>query len=306
MGDDAVVDEAAPGGSPVPWWWGLPPLSAEVGCGGDRHRLRWVDGRLELVDHGDPERERALGALAGEQSGCLMRYDAWHRHAADPAVLVVAGRGAGDALYVPDQAGGSGPRPGAPPMPGMARPAAAGWAAYTPMPSVYRGSMSTPVARGPGAAGAIDPADDTDLLLLLGLGPAWADRLAGTVVAALLDGVESDAAPGADPSAELCAALYGRVLAALRGWLGRPEMDIDLHIAARPEDAQLDLESEPVRVALPMRWLLDVWIRGAAITLGRFCLAAAPVPGRQRLDLCAVDLEGAHSTIGLHFPHPGS
>jgi len=47
---------------------------------------------------------------------------------------------------------------------------------------------------------------------VLGLGLAWSDRLVGTVVAALLDGAE----PGIDPPAGLRAALYDRVLAALR------------------------------------------------------------------------------------------
>jgi len=301
MDDDVSGADQLPDQTPLPWWWGLPPLSAPVSCGGESHRLRWAEGRLDLVDHGAPDRERALGALAGEQSGCLLHYDAWHRHTADPAVLVIAGRGAGDLLYVPDPAAGSGPMPGATAMPGMApRRAAAGWVAYTPMPSVYRGSMSAGGPRRPGPSGSVAPADDTDLLLLFGLGPAWADRLAGTVIAALLD----VSGPGADLPAALRVALYGRVLAALRGWLGRPEMDIDLQLAAGRDDAWLDLDAEPARVALPARWLLDVWIRGVAVTLGRFCLAASPAPDGSRLDLQVVDPQGARSTIGLHLPQP--
>jgi hypothetical protein len=76
----------------VSWWLGIPPAEALVDCGGADHRLRWEAGTLRALDHGDPEAERTLAALAGEPCVCVERLEAWQRHADDLRVLVLGPR----------------------------------------------------------------------------------------------------------------------------------------------------------------------------------------------------------------------
>src|ERR1035441_2273955 len=82
------------------WWAGLPPAEAAVECGGHVHTLRWQAGVLTAVDHGDPEDEATLAALAGESFACLELLRAWARRRNDPRVLTLASRGATDLLNV--------------------------------------------------------------------------------------------------------------------------------------------------------------------------------------------------------------
>ena len=82
------------------WWAGLPPAEAPVECGGHVHTLRWQAGVLTAVDHGDPEDEATLAALAGESFACLELLRAWARRRNDPRVLTLASRGATDLLNV--------------------------------------------------------------------------------------------------------------------------------------------------------------------------------------------------------------
>jgi hypothetical protein len=82
------------------WWTGIPAAEATVPCGGHTHTLRWEHGALTAMDHGDPEAEATLAALAGEPAPCLDHLSAWNRRRDDPRVLTLASRGVLDALDV--------------------------------------------------------------------------------------------------------------------------------------------------------------------------------------------------------------
>ncbi len=84
----------------IHWWTGLPPAEAAVTCAERRHILRWDAGRLTTMDHGDPEQEATLAALAGETYPCLELLRAWSRRRDDPRVLTLASRGPGDLLTI--------------------------------------------------------------------------------------------------------------------------------------------------------------------------------------------------------------
>ncbi len=60
------------------WYEGLPDVTAEFDCGGQRHRIVWRRGKLVLEDH-DLLAERTLIALGSEPPLCLEVLDAWRR-----------------------------------------------------------------------------------------------------------------------------------------------------------------------------------------------------------------------------------
>lgn len=70
----------APQLSPVRARWcdGLPAVTGEIDCGGQRHRITWRNGKLVLEDH-DLLAERSLTALGSEPPVCLEVLDAWRR-----------------------------------------------------------------------------------------------------------------------------------------------------------------------------------------------------------------------------------
>jgi hypothetical protein len=82
------------------WWASIPPAEVTVPCGGDTHMVRWEAGELIAVDHGDPEGEATLAALAGESVPCLELLRTWSRRADDPHVLTLASRGPTDPLDI--------------------------------------------------------------------------------------------------------------------------------------------------------------------------------------------------------------
>jgi len=94
---------------------------------------------------------------------------------------------------------------------------------------------------------------DAELRRLLRLGGALPERLVANVVSSL---------PPEAPGPLLHAALYGRVLVAVRQWLGRPEARVELEYLAPGEPRCLAYEGNTVKVALPFTWLSDVWVRG--------------------------------------------
>src|SRR4051794_22314753 len=85
------------------WWMGIPPAETRIRCGDHEHRLRWSEGALDLLDHGDVEGERTLAALARERNACVETADRWQRHAQNPRVLILASRGPTDQLQVPEE-----------------------------------------------------------------------------------------------------------------------------------------------------------------------------------------------------------
>jgi hypothetical protein len=83
-----------------PWWTGLSPAQVAVTCGGHAHTLRWQAGTLTAADHGNPDDEATLAALAGESFPCLDLLRAWARRRNDPRVLTLASRGPTDTLNI--------------------------------------------------------------------------------------------------------------------------------------------------------------------------------------------------------------
>jgi hypothetical protein len=82
------------------WWAGIPAHEVTVLCGGYTHTVRWEAGELMAVDHGDPEGEATLAALAGETVPCLELLRTWSRRRDDPHVLTLASRGPTDPLNI--------------------------------------------------------------------------------------------------------------------------------------------------------------------------------------------------------------
>jgi hypothetical protein len=128
-----------------------------------------------------------------------------------------------------------------------------------------------------------DPFAET--MELLRLGGGLPDRLVATVAASIA---------GDGPQTRLHAALYGRLLAAMRVWLGEPQAAIGLDYLACDGPRSLRLEGGTVRVALPFAWIGEVWARGFTTILGRFCLGAES-PDGHRWTL---------STVGPDFGEP--
>lgn len=60
------------------WCDGLPPVTAEVECGGEAHRITWQRGKLVLEDH-DLLAERSLAALGAPPPTCVEVLGAWQR-----------------------------------------------------------------------------------------------------------------------------------------------------------------------------------------------------------------------------------
>lgn len=58
------------------WYDGLPPVRAEIRCGGVPHRIAWRDGRLILEDH-DALAERSLAAFGTPPPMCVEVLEAW-------------------------------------------------------------------------------------------------------------------------------------------------------------------------------------------------------------------------------------
>jgi hypothetical protein len=125
------------------------------------------------------------------------------------------------------------------------------------------------------------------LLTVLDLGPDLRDRLAATVAATWRDRLLD----GAEPDPRLAAALYGRLLAALRAWTGQPDLLLDLTMIGEGQPPALTGGAGPVRAEFAFGWIIEVWAKGLATVLGRFCLAAVPVADhRWELSVVGPDL----------------
>ena len=272
------------------WWAGLAPAELPVDCGGQQHRVRWADGVLHTLDHDDPDGERALAALGGEPSGCILLLDAWARHADDLQVLVQASRGPADPLAAPEPppsgaygsrltVSGSSPR-------GVQASGRSGWFAYAPRARMPRRYASYAPLHAP-QPGVLDPADELGALLTLGGG--LADRLVGEVAATWADRIAAQDDRVADAGPALHAALYGRVLAALRDRLGEPDLDISLTMCPPDAERSVARDQDGVRVTLPFAWLAEVWVAGFATIAGRFCLGRTTADDALRLHTVGPD-----------------
>lgn len=300
-----------------PWWRGLPPVQATVGCTGDVHRLRWDAGRLLAVDH--PE----VTAPGVPQGRCGHLVSAWERHAADPVVLVLASRGPADPLISGDVAvtplrPGTQPMParagGGVPVPGPLR-ASTGSSSYTipgreelaeagAGPGERGAELAAPGA-GPGRPRAWPAAPTDELAALFSLAPALQGRLTATVIAHWAHRLRAHGdSPGPELPA-LRAALYGRLTLVLQAWTGQPFLVPQLTMTGEEEPPALAGTGSEVSARLPFGWLADVWVRGLAVISGRFCIGAAPA-GTGRWTVTTVDLNfGPPQQTTLELPPPG-
>jgi hypothetical protein len=299
-----------------PWWQALPAAETWVPCGDGSHPVRWADGQLSLPAHGDPEAEAVLAALGGEKAACLEVADAWHRHAADLAVLAVGPRAPDDDVGVgwedvqdfrENRLGGRHPRrlPGGGGMRSAGPSLTGGRVGSRPM--IRAGGMVGGGGGLGGALGGVGPspelerlrAERLELLILLALGPAFHLALSGTVAASFAPG-GSRVAEIPDHRPELEVALTGRLALAAEAWLG---VDPDLVDVRLPEGTkgwgELELAGRRLHAALPVAWLATVWAPGLAV-VGRHLVVAverAAYPEATVLAVAAPDRDPVRLTV---------
>jgi hypothetical protein len=283
----------------TPWWRGMPPAVAWVSCGGREHQLRWAAGELQAPGHPDLESEKILRALAGESYACLDVLEAWEVHADDLRVLVLASRGPTDPVAVR-----------------LDEPGSTGWTGRTgraAAASMQRRRAAVTAVLGGGARASREREDP--LATLLSLGGPMQTRLTATVAAAWRERLRDGAAPAgaADRSADaaaieaarpaLHAALYGRVVATLRAWTGRPDLQVMLTMIGESGQPALVPDGDGIAVELPFGWISDVWARGLGTCWDRFALAAAPAGDGWAVSAVGPDL-GPAAQITITGPHP--
>jgi hypothetical protein len=292
----------------IPWWQGVPPAVAQVSCDGREHQLRWAAGELHAPGHPDLESEKILRALAGENYACLDVLEAWEVHADDLRVLILASRGPADPVAVrPDEPGPAG---------------WTGWTGRSAVARMQRRRSAVTAVLGGAAPASRERADP--LATLLSLGGPMQTRLTATVAAAWRERLRDGAAPAgaatalADATAPadtataaveaarpaLHAALYGRVVATLRAWTGRPDLQVALTMIGESDQPGLAADGNGIAVELPFGWISDVWARGLATCWDRFALAAAPAGDGWALSAVPPDL-GPPAQITITGPLPG-
>lgn len=279
-----------------PWWVGLPSGAATVDCAEHSHRLRWDAGKLRALDHDDIESERTLAALGGQRCACVDVLDAWQRHADDLRVLVLASRGPADPLRAQRDPPAA-RRPGPHSVRAGIRPARTSmtWSSYAPFYAGFAGGRATSAGVAP----------DDELVTLLGLGGALPDRLFATVTAGWAQQLERGGDAVVAARAALHAALYGRVAAAVRTWLGQSDAEVEVRMLGESEAPSLTEAGGAVHAAVPFGWLVGVWAKGLANVGGRFCLAATSPDGRHwKLSTVAPDL-GPPLPVKLELPATG-
>ena len=134
-------------------------------------------------------------------------------------------------------------------------------------------------------------------------------RLTATVAAAWRERLRDGAAPADAAAAQaarpaLHAALYGRVVATLRGWTGQPDLKVTLTMIGEAAPPALARDGDGVAAELPFGWISDVWARGLGTCWDRFCLAAAPAGDGWEVSAVGPEL-GAPEPITLSGPAAG-
>jgi hypothetical protein len=289
------------------WFDCLPSCAAYLPCGTDRHIVRWEAGELRLPSHPDPEAERVLAALGGEQARCVEVAQAWGRHAGDLTVLTVGPRGPADEIAVSwndvDDAARASQR--------------GGQAGYLP-PSAGPGRgprrrMSPAMAR----AGYQQARQDreraerrrNDLLPLLALGYGFQVRLIGQVAEAHA-GRPEEAMEKIRPV--LTAAITARLAPVAEEWLGIDPAQVEVTLLRGPGWGSAELTGRGgqrrLRVSLPAGWLARVWAAGLALT-GRHLVvgvARAGWPDAQVLALRAPGTEPVPLDVHAEAAGPAS
>ncbi len=248
-----------------PWWRNHPGAETSIMCSGQLHTIRWHDGALVLLNHDDPEGERALTALGGDSCECVDIHGSWNRHRDDLRLLVLASRGTGDPIVQIDEQ-----------TLGFVRRTPAIQAGSSPRSFLLRGVRSGSLAYSSQARFRTGPvvlatgAPQDEALALLQLGGGLSDRLLATVLAEWTERISGDDERVAAERAALTVALYGRVTMALRSWLNEPDLAVALDMIDESDSPDLARGPDVVHARLPFRWLIDVWARGVSVVLGRF------------------------------------
>jgi len=267
------------------WFHALPPCVARVPCGHGEHSVRWHAGTLELLAHPDPEAERVLAALGGEQADCVRIADTWDRHAEDLRVLQIGPRGPADQIslgwdQVPkpgDEAWSFPRRIAAPPaaQPAWAAPGGPGapprlW--HTPRRVISPRQADADIERLRREL----QRNITELVTLLALGPALTIRLSGQVAAA------HAARPSAENRPALAAAVQGRLAPLAEQWLGVDPDQVVIMPHQPGEPASVELTGSGaqlrLRVRVPAEWLASVWACGLGL-VDRHLVVATVSPG---------------------------
>lgn len=275
------------------WWAPVEPVTVEVSCGEERHRLSWRRGKLVLDDH-DLAAEESFAALGGEPALCLEVLRAWRAGVDDRHVLWFW-----DAPLV---------------TPDMAKMLAAMRERHQRVLASQRQMVATgnPNIRlrvpGPVPPAIMDrvradlaaeyrrsllSALPEDLRLRLGLSAVVRARRR-----------QSDRAWFAARSSDLQTALSGRASPAvetcMRAWRGRLAahhlLTVECWVVGPGEPATLcglmDDAGGWAAACLPLGWLVDVWARGIALVEGCFVLEVRSAdPSGLRLSVTAARWE---------------
>jgi hypothetical protein len=242
-----------------PWWVGIPAIEVGGPPGAEEHRLAWRDGELELLAHGDPDADLALGALGGGTCPCLELLAAWRADHEEGAILVTGARHPGERLRAPVAA---------------------------------LDAMKGDIARWRGAVDALrgeaSAAEDGERLgriaaVVAPVEAAARRRLASLLLLAL--------------DAQLQVRLQGSVAAALAGAGGGACLAVATFARVRPSARALGWSDDGRGLELPEDWIASVWARGLAdavdghlvvdvtsVTEEGAAVVVAAAPGKPRIE----------------------
>jgi hypothetical protein len=123
-----------------------------------------------------------------------------------------------------------------------------------------------------------------EVLDLLALGGAVTQRLVAEILATWSLRLTGDEAGTAGYRPAITAALYGRLLASVRTWLGDDGTAVELEMIGPTVTPSMARRDGVVHARLPFAWLADIWVKDLAVVLGRFSLGTVQSEvGRLRL-----------------------
>jgi hypothetical protein len=128
---------------------------------------------------------------------------------------------------------------------------------------------------------------DDPLVRLLAVAGPFADRLVATVAATWVERLKAYPEDSSKHMPALKTALYGRVAASVRTWLGAPRLPLHVDMLGEDENPSATRDDAGIHVSVPFSWIAEVWARGLAVLLGRLVLAVEDV-AENRMTLLAV------------------